>query len=45
MTLLAECCENPQKHHGAIYEKYSDKLYKRASAFVAEEVKGGFALV
>lgn len=42
MSLLVECCENPQKHHGAVYEKYSDKRYKRASVFAANEVKKGF---
>lgn len=42
ISLLIECCENPQKHHGAVYEKYSDKRYKRASVFAAAEIKKGF---
>lgn len=41
---MLECCENPQKHHPAVYEKYTDKRYKRASLFVAAEVAKGFQL-
>lgn len=39
---MLECCENPRKHHAAIYEKYSDKRFKRASLFVEAEMKKGF---
>lgn len=42
ISLMLECCENPRKHHAAIYEKYSDKRFKRASLFVEAEVKKGF---
>lgn len=42
--MLFECCENPQKHHQAVFDKYSDRRYKRASIFVASEVAKGFAL-
>ncbi|KAI5806961.1 cyclin-like protein [Geopyxis carbonaria] len=31
---LVECCENPKEHHGAVYEKYADRRYKRAALFV-----------
>ncbi|KAL0635505.1 B-type cyclin [Maublancomyces gigas] len=31
---LVECCENPKNHHGAVYDKFSDRRYKRASLYV-----------
>lgn len=43
MTML-ECCEDPMRHHQAIYEKYSDRRFKRASTFVENEIKSGFEL-
>lgn len=42
--MIMECCENPQKHHSAVYEKYSDRRYKRASIFVSGEMEKGFNL-
>lgn len=39
---MLECCEHPQKHHCAIYDKYADKRYKRASQFVQNELTKGF---
>lgn len=39
---MLECCEDPAKHHSAIYEKYSDKRYKTASLFVRNQVAEGF---
>jgi len=44
VTLLLECCEDPRKHHAAVYKKYCDKRYKRASAFVETEIQRGFQL-
>ena len=41
---MVECCENPCKHHAAIYEKYNDKRFKRASNFVETELKKAFRL-
>jgi G2/mitotic-specific cyclin 3/4 len=41
---MLECCENPQKHHAAVYDKYTDKRYKRASIFVETELNKGFQL-
>lgn len=41
---IFECCENPQKHHLSVYEKYTEKRYKRASIFVAGEMAKGFSL-
>lgn len=42
--MILECCENPQKHHSAVYEKYADRRYKRASSFVKGEIEKGFKL-
>jgi G2/mitotic-specific cyclin 3/4 len=44
VTMIMECCENPQKHHSAVYEKYSDRRYKRASIFVRGEMEKNFNL-
>lgn len=42
--MMLECCENPQKHHAAVFEKYEDRRYKRASTFVQTELRRGFTL-
>ncbi|KAJ5587060.1 uncharacterized protein N7459_002825 [Penicillium hispanicum] len=44
MTTMLECCENPQRHHQAIYDKYLDRRFKRASLYVEAEVQRGFTL-
>ncbi|KAK2774182.1 hypothetical protein FQN52_004412 [Onygenales sp. PD_12] len=44
VSLILECCESPQKHHAAVYEKYSDRRFKRASYFVESEMNKGFKL-
>jgi G2/mitotic-specific cyclin 3/4 len=44
LVTILECCDNPQKHHAAVYEKYTDKRYKRASIFVESELSKGFSL-
>lgn len=44
MITMMECCEDPQRHHQAIFEKYSDRRFKRASLFVEAESKQGFTL-
>jgi hypothetical protein len=41
---IVECCQNPQKHHLAVYEKYTEKKYKRASLYVEAEIANGFKL-
>ena len=45
VQLLLSCCENPQKHHSAIYDKYTDKRFKRASHFVENELRKGFQVM
>ncbi|KAM5476340.1 B-type cyclin [Microsporum audouinii] len=42
--LILECCEFPQQHHLAIYEKYADRKFKRASIFVENEMLNGYRL-
>ncbi|KAL9113120.1 MAG: hypothetical protein Q9227_002732 [Pyrenula ochraceoflavens] len=44
LQILLECCERPAKHHAAVFEKYCDKRYKRASLFVETEIRKGFVL-
>ncbi|KKZ60687.1 hypothetical protein EMCG_04614 [[Emmonsia] crescens] len=44
VSLILECCEDPAKHHSAVYEKYSDRRFKRASSFVKGEMMKKFKL-
>lgn len=44
VSMILECCRNPEKHHSAVYDKYGDRRYKRASAFVKFEMEKGFIL-
>ena len=44
VSVILECCETPLKHHAAVYEKYMDSRYKRASLFVEGELQRGFQL-
>ncbi len=44
VAVLFECCQNPKKHHQAVYEKYSDRRFKKASIYVEEEIRRGFTL-
>lgn len=42
--MILECCQSPAKHHASVYEKYSDRRFKRAAIFVEEQVATGFSL-
>ncbi|KAJ6108925.1 hypothetical protein N7512_008762 [Penicillium capsulatum] len=42
MDTLMECCQRPLDHHRAIYEKYSDRRFKRVSTLIAAAIKRGF---
>ncbi|CAI7590262.1 hypothetical protein PCG10_006306 [Penicillium crustosum] len=44
LSTLMECCENPRRHHAAIFEKYADRRFKRASMFVEAELATDFVL-
>lgn len=41
---ILDCCENPRKHHSAVYEKYADKRFKRSSTYVEAQMARGFSL-
>jgi hypothetical protein len=41
---ILSCCLDAQKHHNAVFEKYTDKRYKRASTFVFNEIEKGFQI-
>ncbi|KAI4179203.1 MAG: hypothetical protein LQ346_007247 [Caloplaca aetnensis] len=45
ILLIVECCEDPRKHHAAIFDKYTDKRYKRASLFSETEMRRGFQIM
>lgn len=36
--VIWDCCQSPRVHHPSIYDKYSDRRFKKASIFVEEEV-------
>lgn len=42
MGVMLECCEDPTRHHAAVFEKYADKRYKRSSVCVNLSIRGGF---
>ncbi|CAG7981403.1 unnamed protein product [Penicillium salamii] len=44
LETMMDCCENPRRHHAAIFEKYADRRFKRASIFVENELATDFAL-
>jgi hypothetical protein len=44
LKAIHKCCVNPQAHHAAVFEKYDDKRYRRASYFVQLEMEKGFTL-
>ncbi|KAJ9481773.1 hypothetical protein VN97_g11688 [Penicillium thymicola] len=44
LSTLMECCENPRRHHSAVFAKYSDRRFKRASMFVEAELAADFVL-
>jgi len=44
VSMILECCQNPKMHHAAVYEKYSDRRYKKASIYVEDEIRAGFVL-
>jgi len=44
ISMIFECCQDPKKHHQAVYEKYAHQRYKRASTYVEGEIAKGFKL-
>ena len=41
---MVDCCEDPKTHHVAVFDKYCDRRYKRASLFTETEMEKGFTL-
>lgn len=44
LAAILSCCEDAQKHHAAVYDKYGDRRFKRASFYVQTEMDSGFTL-
>ncbi|KAK3685703.1 cyclin-like protein [Podospora appendiculata] len=44
LVMISECCQDPRKHHGAVFDKYAGQRYKRASTFVETEISKGFTV-
>lgn len=44
LQTILECCEDPEKHHQAVFTKYADKRFKRASTYVQAQMVRGFSL-
>ena len=44
LLAMVSCCEEPHKHHAAVFDKYSAQRFKRASLFVQSEMDRGFIL-
>jgi len=39
--VIWDCCQSPRIHHPSIFDKYSDRRFKKASIFVEGEVLKG----
>lgn len=44
VRMILECCENPRKHHSAVFDKYCDRRFKKCAQFVEEKVHKGFSV-
>ncbi|KAI9801580.1 MAG: hypothetical protein M1825_003259 [Sarcosagium campestre] len=44
VCLMVECLESPEKHHSAVFSKYADRRFKRASVFSQGELQMGFTV-
>ncbi|KAI9671388.1 MAG: hypothetical protein M1831_004297 [Alyxoria varia] len=44
LSTMVSCCDDPNKHHTAVFDKYGDKRYKRASYFVQSVMDKEFVL-
>jgi len=44
LATMLDCCADPEGHHCAVFQKYTDRRFKRASLFVQTEIKKGFSL-
>lgn len=41
MTMF-ECCQEPRRHHLAVYEKYSSTKFQRSSTYVESSIQSGW---
>lgn len=44
LATLIDCLDDPETHHNAVFQKYTDRRFKRASLFVQTEMQKGFKL-
>ncbi|KAK4163579.1 G2/mitotic-specific cyclin-4 [Cladorrhinum sp. PSN259] len=44
INMMYECCRDPRKHHGAVFDKYSSPKYKNASTFIEGKMLTGLSL-
>lgn len=44
VAMILDCCQDGEKHHRAIFKKYSSPKFKKASTFVEGEINAGFEL-
>ncbi|KAI9676758.1 MAG: hypothetical protein M1829_002853 [Trizodia sp. TS-e1964] len=44
LRVLMQCLEHPRDHHGALFEKYTERKFKRASLFVQAEMENDFII-
>jgi hypothetical protein len=44
LKALLDCCQAARIHHRTVYEKYTDRRYKKSSIFVREQLAAGFQL-
>ncbi|KAF3770739.1 hypothetical protein M406DRAFT_217651, partial [Cryphonectria parasitica EP155] len=44
VAVILDCCQTPDRHHKAVYEKYRDRRFKKSSTFVRDELAKGFTL-
>lgn len=44
MGTIVECCEDARLHHSAVYEKYADRRFRRASLFTEAELERGWVI-
>lgn len=42
--MMYECCQDPRKHHNAVFDKYASSKYKHASTFVEGKMASGLTL-
>lgn len=42
VVTILDCCHDARKHHAAVFEKYTDKRFKKASLFVQTELGKDF---